>query len=404
MGSTSHLRWIAVAVLLRLASPATAALGEEPTVVAPSIPSFALEIVEPEAGVPIFGRQTLRIAVRPEQPGVRIVLHFDGDVVGELTEPPFVATVDAGQENRSHRIEVIAHATSGESATAVLVTPSVRIDDQTDLDLRQIYLTATRRGERVLDLRAEDFAVVDGGVRQELVTFENGDVPFTAVLLIDASESMHGKKLQAALSGAEGFVRSMKELDEARIVVASDRIQTVSPFVGPDGDLLDFIAGATASGATTLHDQLFLALRSLESRQGRRVVILLSDGDDTHSVLRMAEVRDVARRSRSMVYWLRLARPGDLVPRATWRSPQVAEENRELLFDSVRETGGRVLDVKSPQQMQTALQEILAELREQYVIGYYPQPAGPTGEWRDVEVEIDRRRIDLRYRPRYLDR
>lgn len=379
-----------LAVLLLLGGPALA----EPVV----------EIVEPSPGQALFGPRDVRIEVRSEEPVESVTVVFDGRQVAELRSPPWEVAIDAGQENREHRLEVIARTAGGAVGRSTLRFAAFRVDESLDLGLRQLYVTATRRGERLVDLRESELRLLDDGVVQEIVTLEGGEVPFAAVLIVDGSVSMRGEKLEAALAGARAFVRGMNAHDEARLLVASDRLHTVTPFVGPDGDLSDHLEGTVADGATTVHDDLFLGLESLEGRHGRKVVVLLSDGHDTLSALSMEEVRETARRRGAILYWLRLSRAGELVPRSTWRSPERAERDLELLRETVVESGGRVLDLGTSEQMGGSFREVLAELRAQIVIGYYPDPPGPTGEWREVEIEVGRRGVDLRAPRGYLDR
>jgi VWFA-related protein len=154
---------------------------------------------------------------------------------------------------------------------------------------------------------------------------------------------------------------------------------------------------------TALYDYLYLALEALESRQGRRVVILLSDGCDAHSVLTLEELREVARYSRALVYWLRLP-TGYSLPLTTWRSRDVLAADLERLGELVRETGGRVVTVAAAEDIAPAFSEVLAELREQHAIGYYPEPRFPDPGWRRVGVEVERRGLELRWRGAYFDR
>lgn len=284
------------------------------------------------------------------------------------------------------------------------------IHDSVDLGLRQLYVTVTKsRGRRVLDLEAGEFRILDEGEPQEIVTFEKGDIPFTAVVLIDGSISMEGPKLTAALEGARAFVDGMREHDEARLVVASDRILAASPFVSKSESLAAILEGVEATGGTTLNDHLFVALDAAERRQGRRVVILLSDGYDAHSLLTMDEVRDVARRSQALVYWLQIRVRGETdrsLPHTVWRSPEEARRSFETLVRTVEETGGRLVPISGPADMEPAFREILAELREQYAIGYYPtSPVSGDGDpWREVTVEVARRKLEVRYRDGYFGR
>ena len=90
----------------------------------------------------------------------------------------------------AHKFRVIAHGPGAATAAAAVTTPAITVDAQFSVELQQLYATARLDGRRVLDLTRDDFEVLDEGRRQELVTFARGDIPFTAVVLVDASLSM----------------------------------------------------------------------------------------------------------------------------------------------------------------------------------------------------------------------
>ena len=362
----------------------------------------ALRLVSPGADRPASGTVDVEALVAGAAPAA-VVLRVDGREVARLDAPPFRVRVDLGPENREHRFEAEALYADGRAERAELVTPAIRVDESLDLKLRQLYVTATRAGMRVRDLRREELTVFDDGHRQAIVTFERGDVPLAAVLLLDASGSMHGRPLAAALAGAETFARGMRPLDEASLVLFSDRTLRATPFAGDPATLIAPLAATAAQGGTAIHDHLYRALRALDARQGRRVAILLSDGVDVDSVLAAEDVLWLARRSQSLVYWIRLRRSLG----RSWRSPWRTEaEHRDALASLellVAESGGRVELVEDVARIPAAFAGILAELRDQYVLGYYPSGARGDGAWRPVRVETRRVAVSLRTRDGYVD-
>lgn len=316
------------------------------------------------------------------------------------------------------------------------------IHERVELGLRQLYVTVTGRdGERVLGLAENRFRLRDDGVRQEIVTFESGDVPFTAMVLVDASQSMSNEELGVALLGLRAFVRDLRPLDEARGVLFTDSLLRVSPWAAAapernpqvEAGAADLVASlaidpaAERIGGSALFDHLHLALTALERRQGRRVVILLSDGWDLHSVIDGEAIRRTGARSRSIVYWVRLDPdpPVNLhrrrrlseasitfdfdlgsaeVPISSWHDRDATIRRYHDLERLVAESGGRVVDAPSASDVEPALASILRELREQYVLGYYPDPERPVGTWREIDLEVEGRGLDLRTRRTYVER
>lgn len=362
-------------------------------------------IVAPEPGTPIFGETPFQVDIL-EGEAVSVRFLVDGRPAGESSGPDFRITVDVGQDNVEHRFEAIAVAPDGEEGRALLVSPAIQVDEEIEAELRQLYVTVSRQGNRFLSLQKEEFRIYDNRYRQRLVTFGRGDVRLTAVLLIDSSTSMQGRRLRYALRGAETFLQGLREVDDASVMLFSDTLIRSTPFLSDKEALMSRLTGVDASGGTALNDHLYVALKQLEGRQGRQVVIILSDGIDSHSVMRMADVRWIAERSRSLLYWIRVSTGGsDPTKRlSAWKNPEVYKEEYRLLTRTIESSGGRIVDLERLQDAQSAFQEILDELREQYVLGYYPSGASRPGQFRPIEVKIDVSGYDVRTLKGYVDR
>ncbi len=293
--------------------------------------------------------------------------------------------------------------------------PDITIHERVEVDLQQLYVTVTgRRGQRALDLVQQDFAILDDETSQKIVTFARGDIPFTSVLLLDGSFSMKGERLETVLRGARRFVDDMKPLDEAKLIAFSDRPLRITPFVGDAASLAGALAHTAATGGTAILDHLHMALMLLEARQGRRVVILLTDGWDPTSVLTPSQVERVARRSQALIYWVRLRRdepsggnrlrdPERLIPLSSWHTQETSHRIYKQLEGIVRASGGRIVPISRFSEVEATFREILAELREQYALGYYPEPRRNDGSWRRVRVQLPGRKFVVRAREGYVD-
>lgn len=284
------------------------------------------------------------------------------------------------------------------------------IDEVVEFRLQQLYVTVTdRRGKRVIDLEPEAFQVRDDGAPQRIVTFEGGDLPITAALVVDGSLSMRGAPLRAARSGVEAFARGMEDLDEASVMVFSDRLLRLTPFATFADQIVADLRELEAAGGSAVHDHLYLALKLLEERQGRRVVLLLSDGLDGHSVVSFEQLDRIARVSQSLVYWIRV-RESQPVRAAgltlmSFVGPVRGARDYRSLEKLVKRSGGRIVEIDSLADVEWAFREVLAELREQYAIGYYPSPPhSGSGRFRPVSVKVDERGLKVRAREGYVDR
>lgn len=364
-------------------------------------------ILEPGPFDPVSGEITVKLEVKSPEPIERIDLYVDGVLRRQLTEDPYLALVDLGTQNEEHVFHAVAYGTSGASGEMTLQTPAFEVDETIDVPLQQLYVTVTRGGDRVDDLDRERFTIIDDGQEQEIVTFEGGDAPMTAVMLVDSSESMRGERLAAAVRGARAFTAGMRELDEAMTILFADRLLAASPFTDQPAVLTASLDGIEAGGGTALTDHLFAGIKILDGRQGRRVVVVLSDGQDVYSSLSMDDVLWKIRRSQAIVYWLQLrdrhpnAEPG--LYSSAWRDAEANKREFETLRTIIRESGGRVREIESIDEVEPAFRAILAELRDQYVIGYYPTDLQKDGSWREVNVDVSGFGNKVRVREGYVD-
>ncbi len=375
---------------------------------------LAVRITSPLDNQPVFDLVTVSAVVAASEPVVRVTFAVDGRIFAEVLMPPFEATTDVGGDNIEHRFVVTATTASGATAEAKVATPRIESNMEVRVELRQLYAAVRQSGERLTTLRRGDFTVLDNGKPQSIVTFARGDIPFAAAVLIDASASMTGPPLAAALAGAKSFLWGMNALDEGKLIVFSDHIVHSTPFAGVAEVLVAGLGGVSAGGGTALNDALFAALDLLEERQGRRVVVLLSDGVDAHSALTMANVDEKAREGQALIYWIRrggksaqcqtLVFPTTATFNSPWRGADEHRAEFERLERTVRESGGQIVDVCTLDEIPAAFAAVLTELREQYVIGYYPSDRRHDGAWHKVRIKVPIAEAEVTTRAGYLDR
>ncbi len=369
--------------------------------VAPLAPSHAqlggqpdVTVATPPEGQPAFGLVEVRVDVRSGAPIRHVDCLVDGIRQKRLVKPPFRWVVDFGEDNEEKVIEIEATTVVGTVGRATRTTPRIEVDEVMEVELLQLYAVVERGGRRVRDLTKADFRIVDdGGREQEIVTVEGGELPISATLLVDSSASMRGARLEAALQGARAFTAGLGEEDEAMLVLFSDQILRKTPFTNDAGVLDLNVEGVSAVGSTAINDHLYYALNRLDARLGRRVLVLLSDGDDITSLLPMQDVLWRARRSQAVVYWIRLdesEESGDGPRRFTssWRDEDGNLEEQELLRRAVLDSGGREIVVRALDELEASFTEVMAELRDQYVLGFYPRERRHDGSWREFSLRV----------------
>lgn len=353
--------------------------------------ALEVRILRPAEGEPLLGETEVMVEVSPASAPVdHVEILLDGISVGIAERAPYRILIDAGDENRTHRLEAVAHGPGGTQATATLNAPRLAADVEIQVDLQQLFVTVKDGPNPVSDLTRASFKVFDQDQPQPIVTFGRGDVPFTAVLLVDASASMTGKPLNKALDGARAFFSSMATLDQAKLLLFSDRILLETPFTSIQSVLTLGLRGVKAEGGTALNDALYLAAKRLETRRGRKIAVLISDGVDVESVLSIKEAKAIARRQITL-YWLRLPRTDvdkKVLVTSAWRSAPEHQGELDLLRDAVLGSGGRIIDLTTVEEIPTQLTTLLHELRDQYVLGIVPRRTGRSGAWHDVRVEV----------------
>ena len=389
-------RWLHFGCAVALLAAACQATAAEPWIM----------FMSPQDGTPAMGELKVSVAAGPEYAVKVVEFVLDGQPVGSLSQPPYDFVVDLGEGNVPHVIEAVARALDGAEARTRITTQPVPIAAEYGVELQQLYVTVTRDGARVLDLDQQTFEVTDEGDLQDIVTFARGELPFTASILIDTSASMQGDKLDAAVAGARAFLNGMHPLDQVQVTVFSDSLKIHTPIGAGREVMMTGLGWVRARGGTAIADHLWASLRLLETRQGRRVAVLLSDGIDTHSVLPMKAALEAAKRSQTLIYWIRLegrrgTHSGSLS--SAWRDPAGYREQLHVLGRAVSDSGGRIIPVRSASKIEAVFLSILAELREQYVLGYYPTDRRDDGSWHRVRVSLVDEEGEVRTSRGYVD-
>jgi Ca-activated chloride channel family protein len=365
--------------------------------------AVAVRILSPAPDQPVFGPTQVDVKVDSGEPVEQVELFVNGKLMGAVKKPPYRLTVDLGDENIKREFRAVAHTTSGALGTDTMMTVPVQITDELNLKLRALFVNVSSfGGGSNLTLGQDDFEVYDNGAKQQIVTFGRDELPLTAVLLLDTSESMQGERLEAVRRGAKAFLDGMKPADEAMLALFSDRLIRFTPF-SSDKKLLDAsIAGTPAAGGTAVNDFLYLSLKLLDARQGQRVVVLFSDGSDVHSVLPAADVLWKARAGQSLVYWIQLGGKHQSFTSA-WRDYQGNDREYQTLEKAIHESGGRILPIEHLGELEGAFRSILQELRQQYALGYYASTAKGDGAWHKVDVRLHNGGGRVRTRSGYAD-
>src|SRR6185295_12026246 len=200
-------------------------------------------------------------------------------------------------------------------------------------------------------------------------------------LMIDTSASMD-TKLPTAQEAATGFVRRLRPQDLAEVIDFDSRVNIAAAFSDNAGELEQAIRKTSAGGSTSLYNAVYIALKDLKKLTARnveeirrRAIVVLSDGEDTSSLLPFEEVLDLAKRSETAIYAIGL-RSSDINESRGFKEAEFA------LRQFAQETGGRAFFPNQVLDLAKIYGEISDELSSQYTVGYTSRNPRRDGGWR----------------------
>lgn len=282
-------------------------------------------------------------------------------------------------------------------------TALAQTDDPTqtlrvDVKLVNVFVTVTdSNGAPIANLKKENFKVMEDGVPQNISVFDReSELPLSIVLAIDASLSTK-KDIKLELQSARKFSREiLRPQDALSLYQFSEIVEELTPFTS---DLKRIDAGIDrvhVRSATALYDAIYLSSDALLKRQGRKVIVVITDGGDTVSQVKYAEALREAQIAEAIVYSIIVV-------------PIEASAGRDLggehaLIQISHDTGGKYYYASSLPQLDQAFRQISEELRTQYLLAYYPAKRLAESDFRRLQVDLSGLPADgfkARYRTGY---
>ncbi len=282
-----------------------------------------------------------------------------------------------------------------------------------------------RNGLYIPNLSKENFKIFENGVEQEIAYFGTSDKPFSVVLLIDVSPSTE-YKIEEIQEAAAAFVGQLKSQDNVMVVEFDSSVHVLTEMTGDRDKIYKAIRKTGFGDATSLYDAVDFSLRKrLDKIEGRKAIVLFTDGVDTSSGRANFEstVRD-AEESDSLIFPIyyntflanrgigqggamsvppTLGLPRSVGGQPTGTSSAEYARGRAYLNELAAATGGRVFRPDStPGGLTAAFEGIAEELRRQYNIGYYPVEVGEAGERKQIRVRVNRPKLVIRARDSYI--
>src|SRR5438445_11426265 len=251
-----------------------------------------------------------------------------------------------------------------------------------DVRLVNVFVTVTdARGSPVAGLAKENFTLQEDGREQKISIFDKQSaLPLSIALAVDTSLSTrHDLPLEQA--SAKRFARAiLRPIDALSVYSFSEVVQQTTTFTSDLKRVDQGIDRIHLGAATALYDAIYLVSRSLDRRQGRKVIVLITDGGDTISKVDYKEAVRAAEEAEALVYSI------IIVPIEASAGRETGGEH--ALIQLSEDTGGKYYYATSTGQLDDAFRKISDELRTQYLLAYYPAQHESFSEFRRIEVKL----------------
>ena len=251
-----------------------------------------------------------------------------------------------------------------------------------------LNVTVTDGSHFVTDLEEGDIEIFEDGVKQPTTFFSKVQQPIALAVLLDTSASMESK-LETAQEAAIGFARRMRPGDLMEVIDFDSQVSILQGFTSDVAALERAIRQATVNGSTSLYNAIYVSLKDLKKARTnvnteirREAIIVLSDGDDTSSLVAYDEVLDLAKRSETAIYAIGLKQNDG--------GRRDFKEAEFVLKQLSQETGGRAFYPGSVAELPKIYELIAQELSSQYAIGYVSKNTARNGAWRKLSVRVNR--------------
>jgi Ca-activated chloride channel homolog len=222
------------------------------------------------------------------------------------------------------------------------------------------------QGRLVPNLEQEEFTIFDNGKPQPITLFQNETQPFTVVVMLDFSFSMNAH-LELLKQATEQFILRMLPADKGQVGAFSDKIQFSGEFTSDRDDLVAALRDLQFGNPTRLYDAIDASIDILKDVEGRKIVLVFTDGDDTASRRGMGDVLDKAKATETMIYSIGLESEFAIGPGRMQRT-RPDRGLRKL----AEETGGGYFELKKTSELAPTFTRVAQELHSLYTIGFAP--------------------------------
>jgi VWFA-related protein len=329
------------------------------------------------------------VAVQSIAGGVakKVELYLDEKRLASWISAPYETTIPFADYSRGNFLRATAVTADGKEANDIrmLKGPSTTVES-VRVDVVQLHVSALdKEGRFVKGLVREDFSIREDGKPQTATGFEVAEnLPLNVGLVVDSSGSMEKGMPFVREAAAELFRGLMREKDSGFVVEFRDRPKFLQELTSDSGALQRASHDLRAEGATALYDAVILGLYQFRALQGRKALVVITDGDDNRSHVEFETLLRYARSAGAPIYFIAVN-----IPITDFKS-------RKVIRQIAGESGGEVFSIGSAAKISEVTKRIEEELRSQYVLAFRSDSSKPPGEYRAVAVAVDKPGISTR--------
>jgi VWFA-related protein len=272
------------------------------------------------------------------------------------------------------------------------------------VDLVSLNVIVTdNRDKFVTGLTEKNFSVFEDGIQQDVSFFAAANVPLDLAILLDMSSSM-SDKMTTVQEAAVGFASHLHEGDRVSVIGIRDSSRTLHDLDGDVKGACEAIRRTTAGGGTALYNALYTTIKHMQKVHAadgdlrRQAIALLTDGDDTTSIVSYDDVLALAKQAGIAIYTIALKSP---YPSIALTSQKYFSESEFAMRSLAQETGARAFFPSDITQLAGVYSMITDELSNQYALGYTSNNPKQDGSFRRVNVRVDEPNVRTRTRSGY---
>ncbi len=382
---TSRVATAIAFVCLLPAPPATAQFGggQGPQV----------KLVTPRIDQPLADPIVIQALVRalPGRTVTSVQAFLDDEDLGLLSRAPYRWVVPRNEDAAAVHVRILAIDSSGaQTQVEELITRLPGMRFAVEVPAVTLNLAALDENERFIsDLELGELTITDNGEPQEILDFARGEAPLRVSILVDQSNSM-SDKMEETIASLGKFLALLGPDDQVKLMAFNTRVTSYTPFTNVHGLVASFAQAIRPEGGTALYDALLYGYRQLanhEDARERRVIFLLTDGDDQSSRNALQPALDRVRNGGVTIFALG---QGDALDDG---------DLRDVLRRMAEQTGGEAFFEKDKDKLDAVFAQVAAAMRALYLVSY--QPSDSTHGWHAIEVGTSRPGLTLRYKPGY---